>query len=115
MFNGQGTGGEGRSGLLQLDMSEAFGLLVTEDHYYSPEPIHTQQGAKRRYSSTYLSLCFTYDRIIDILLYPIESCTFMCRMHSNGQRRRYMYAKMLQHCYMAVYVNERDTIVIRSY
>lgn len=65
VFNGQGAGGEGRFGLLQLETSEAFGLLVTEDHYYSPGPIHTQQGAKRRYSSTYLSLCFTYDRIID--------------------------------------------------
>lgn len=52
-FNGQGAGGEGLSGLFQLDMREALGLLVTEDHYYSPEPIYTQQGAEKRYSSTY--------------------------------------------------------------
>lgn len=58
MFNGQGAGGEGHFGLLQLEMSEAFGLLVTEDHYYTPEPIHKQQGAHRRYLSTHLSLCF---------------------------------------------------------
>lgn len=28
-FNGQGAGGEGCSGLLQLEMNKAFGLLVT--------------------------------------------------------------------------------------
>lgn len=69
MFDGQGLWGEGRSGLLQLEMSEAFGLLVTKDHYYTPEPIHTQQDAQRRYTSTYLILCFPYDRIIDSIHY----------------------------------------------
>lgn len=76
VFNGQGAGGEGRSGLLQFKMSQAFGLFVTEDHYYSPKPTHTKQGANRRYSGTYLILCFTYDRIIDILFkYNSETCS----------------------------------------